>query len=721
MLLKNIQHKPLKHYSDLHAHEFAEKLLNRMTTKEKIGQLYQAPYYSDTVTGHAFDASSTIEEIKMGMVGSLLSVHDEGTLFDLQKVAVEQSRLHIPLIFMFDVIHGYKTAFPINLALSNTWEPNLIYRIAKAIAYETAHAGIHVTFSPMVDLVRDPKWGRVMESNGEDPYLSSELTKAYVSGYQGDSLSNKNAVAACVKHFAGYGFVEAGREYNTVDVSKRKLFTMILPPFRAAVSQNVALTMTAFNTLFDRPATANKYLLKDILRNELGFNGIIISDYTSTEEIISHKVAKDEKDAAKQCFDAGLEHEMVSRTYLNHLQSLLEAGEIDYSALDEAVLRMLMLKYKLGLFDDPYRNLYTNSKQYMLLENTKKLAVEAVEKSVVMLKNDKLLPLSKHEKIGLVGPFIDSKDLIGEWAALCEKSDVVSIKSAFEENHFPFKHFEETAFEDLKNDNEVKTVIVALGESGAHAGEGNSKTNLHLDTHQQNLLKSIKQMDKKVVLIVFAGRPLILTNLINNADAVLYAYQPGTMAGIGLFNLITGKTSPSGKLTMTFPFHEGQVPIYYNHLKTGRPFDEKRPTYRYNSRYIDAPNEPLYPFGYGLSYGVFIYTNLRIDKQNLHPNEQLNVQVTIQNDSIYAAEEVVQLYIESEYYSVSRPVDELKAFKRIKFNPHETKQVDFVLTMNDFRSYNMNMIWTAEISKYQIKVGPSSSEKLSQSIEIKDF
>jgi beta-glucosidase len=720
MTFENIVHKPLKDYSTQEAKTYAQSILEKMTIKEKIGQLYQAPYFSNIVTGHAFDSTGTIDEIKAGLVGSVLSVHNEDTLFNLQKIAVEESRLGIPLIFMFDVIHGFKTAFPTNLALSNSWDTDLVERISKAVAFETSHAGIHLTFSPMVDLVRDPRWGRVMESNGEDPYLSSCLAKAYVRGYEQDSLSNKNAVAGCVKHFAGYGFAEAGREYNTVDISKRVFYNMVLPPFKAAVDEGVSMLMTSFNTIFDRPATANKELLKDILRDEMNFNGVVISDYTSTEEIIAHKVAIDEKDAALQCFNAGLEHEMVSRTYITHLESLVEERKVSEKDLDEAVLHMLILKVKLGLFDDPYRNFYPNSKQYMLLESTKNIAIEAVEKSVVMLKNDQVLPLKSNEKVALVGPYIDSKDVIGEWAALCKKDDVITIKDAFIQNNYPFEYFDDANIDDLKNYPEIKTVIIALGEPGSHAGEGNSKTKIYLDEKQKRLFNKVNRLNKKIVLTIFAGRPLIITDYANRADAVMYAYQPGTMTGTGLFNLYTGKSSPSGKLTMTFPYHEGQIPIYYNHYNTGRPLDPLRPNYRYNSRYIDAPNDPLYPFGFGLSYGTFIYTDLKLDKKELQKNQELKVEVTITNDSEYKAEEIVQLYIEAENFSVSRPVDELKAFKKEKFNPHEIKTITFTLTSNDFRAYNIDMNFTAEAHNYKVKVGSSSAKKIEEKVKVFD-
>lgn len=691
-------------------------LLKRMTLKEKIGQLYQAPYFSDVITGHAFDSSATIQRIKDGRVGSILSVHDEKVLYQLQKTAVEESRLGIPLLFAFDVIHGYKTSFPINLALSNTWDMDLIERISKAVAFESTKKGLHLTFSPMVDLVRDPRWGRVMESNGEDPYLSSCLAKAYIKGYQGDDLSHPDTIAACAKHFIGYGLSEAGREYNTVDLSKRVLYNMYLPAFKAAVEANVQMVMTSFNTVFDVPSTANKALLKDILREELDFKNVIISDYTSTEEIINHGIARDLKDVAEQCFNAGLEMEMVSESYISHLEELVHEGKVKESDIDDSVSRILTLKYKLGLFDNPFKYFYENSDQYMLLEKTRELSREAAEKSMVLLKNNQVLPLKKETKIMLCGPMIKSQDLIGEWAALTSKDDVVSIFDAFSKDK-TLSIIEESGDEAIKN---AEVIIMALGEPGNQAGEGNSKTHLYLADEQKAYFDKVYQLNQNIVLIVFAGRPLIMTDFANKVKALIYAYQPGLEAGNALKRLMYGDCSFSGKITMTFPYHQGQIPIYYNHYATGRPFDPQRPNYRYNTRYIDCPNEPLYPFGYGLSYGKFVYKNFIINQHKLNKHDKLFLQVEIENQSQYPADEIIQCYIQAKNFSVSRPVNELKSFKRVSFKAYETKTIDFTLDINDFRSYNINMEWTAEYRDYFVKVGPNSQDLLSISVNVVD-
>lgn len=694
-----------------------EHLLKEMTIDEKIGQLFQAPYYSDVITGPAYDSSETVSRIKQGLVGSILSVHDEKTLFALQKTAVEESRLGIPLLFAFDIIHGYKTSFPINLALSNTWDPQLVEAVAKAVAYETAHRGLHLTFSPMLDIVKDPRWGRVMESNGEDPYLSSVLAKAYVDGYQQDNLSGENTVAACAKHFIGYGLSEAGREYNSVDLSKRVLFNKYLPPFASAIKAGVSMVMTSFNTVFDRPMTGNKYLLRDVLRNQLNFDGVVISDYTSTEELINHKVAEDLKDVAYQCLDAGLEMEMVSESYIRHLSTLVNEEKIDISIIDDAVKHILGLKYDLGLFDNPYKYFYEDSDKYLYKDEAVSLSKEAAEKSMVLLKNDHILPINNNQSIVLCGPFVNSSDIIGEWRGLAENKDVITIETAFKND----RTINSIASDDEEDIKSADVIIMALGENGYEAGEGNSKVNIHLEQTQKEYFDKIYQLNENIVLVVFAGRPLIMTYYHNHAKAILYAFQPGMQGGPAIKRLLMGEKSPSGKLTMTFPYHEGQVPVYYNHLPTGRPINPNNPDYRYNTRYRDCQNEPLYPFGFGLSYGKFVYSNLKTSTHILEKYDKLLIQLDVNNESDNHVDEIIQCYIEACTFSVSRPVNELKAFKKVSFKPHETKKVEFELTMDDFRSYNIDMDWTAESRSYKVKVGSSSQHLLERTIKINDF
>ena len=697
------------------------ELLETMTLEEKIGQLQQSPYYSDVVTGHVLDTSEVAQKIKAGKIGSILSVYNEQTLKDLQTMAVHESRLGIPLLFCFDVIHGFKTAFPINLAMAHSFDPDLIERVSKAVAFETSHGGIHLTFSPMVDIVRDPRWGRVMESNGEDPYLSSELAKAYVKGYQGDDLSDPHQVAACVKHFAGYGFAEAGRDYNTVDISKRVLLNTIMPPFKAAIDAGVAMVMTSFNTVFDVPATANKELLKDILRDDLNFEGVVISDFSSTEEIIDHKVAEDLKEVAYQCFDAGVDMEMGSTSFQDHLALLIEAGQISMTQLDDAVRRILLLKAELGLFENPFRNLYENSDQYMRLESTRLLSKEAALKSMVLLKNESVLPFKTSFKIALVGAFAHSQDLIGEWPGLTEKKDVVTLQRAFQDHGVDFDVFENLEAINKADLSAYDRVILTLGEASHESGEGYSKADINLSSADLKILEVTTQKHKNVVAVIFSGRPLVLTPVAHQAQGIIQAYLPGSEAGNALYEILMGITSPSGKLAMTYPYHAGQVPIYYNHYTTGRPLNQKDPMYRYRTHYIDVPNEPLYPFGYGLNYGDIQIQEAAVSSQRCNLKEAVKLTVQIINQGTHEATEVLQGYIEAKHYSITRPVNELKRFERVSLKPGEVKTLEWTFSLEDFKAFNKDFVWTAEKRPYLLKVGFSSINTQSFEIAVEDL
>lgn len=697
-----------------------QQLLAQMTLSEKIGQLQQTSYFSDVITGHELDTSETLQQIRDGKIGSILSVYDTRILRELQRLAVEESRLAIPLFFAFDVIHGYRTAFPINLALAGSFDPDLIERVAKASAFEASHAGMHLTFSPMVDIVRDPRWGRVMESNGEDPYLSGVLAASYVKGYQGDGLSKPGQLAACVKHFAGYGFSEAGRDYNTVDISERRLQTMVIPPFKEAIKAGVSMVMTGFNVLFDLPATANKYLLQDVLREQLQFEGVVISDYSSTEEIMDHKVARDLKDVAFQCFTAGIDHEMGSTSFQSHLATWIEQGEISETALDQAVARVLTLKEEMGLFENPYRNFYENHDQYFLTDQTKKLALEAAEKSIVLLKNDNSLPLATTSKIALVGPFAMSQDVIGEWPALTRQEEVVTLYQGFAALGIEVEVFQELSDIVTTELSQFDAVILTMGEAGNEAGEGYSKVDLSIKKEQLELFNAVTEKHNNVIAIVFAGRPLILTEVDAKAQAVLYAYQPGTQTGPALVNLVLGFTNPSAKCAMTFPSHQGQIPLYYNHYKTGRPLNLKDPMYRYRSHYIDHSNDPLYPFGYGLTYGSVTVDSMTLSTTQLSGDAKLKVSISLRNDSAFDVTEVIQLYIEAVNYSVARPVNELKRFQRVTVPSNQSSTIEMTVTVEDFRSYNIDMKWTAETRDYLVKVGTASNNTITSLVHIID-
>lgn len=697
-----------------------ENLIAQMNLNEKIGQLQQTSYFSDVITGSELDTSETLQLIRDGKIGSILSVYDVEILKELQRLAVEESRLGIPLFFAFDVIHGYRTAFPINLALACSFDPLLVEQVAKASAFEASHAGMHVTFSPMVDIVRDPRWGRVMESNGEDTHLSSVLAAAYVRGYQGDNLREEGTLAACVKHFAGYGFSEAGRDYNTVDISNRQFLVSILPPFQAAIDAGVSMVMTGFNVLFDRPATANLYLLQDILRQKLQFQGLVISDYSSTEELIEHKVASTIKDVAYQCFTAGIDHEMGATSFQLSLASLVQEGLVSVSDIDAAVHRVLTLKHNLGLFEDPYRRFYEHTEELMMTNETNQIALQAAEKSIILLKNNGVLPCNADNKIAVVGPFASSKDLIGEWPGLAKQEEVISLADAFIANSIAIDVY--ATLDQLKKASieQYNLVIMTLGEHGNEAGEGYSKVDLSIKKEQLDMFDYCVSHNNHVLAIVFAGRPLILTEIDQRAQAVLYAFQPGTQAGPALVNLITGVTSPSAKCAMTFPSHQGQIPLYYNHFRTGRPIKSDEPMYRYRSHYIDHSNDPLYPFGYGLHYGVTVLSSMSLSNKIITPTASVIVRVEIENQSDVPITEVVQCYIEATTYSVARPVNELKSFQRVALAAQQKLVVEFLLQIDDFRSYNIDMQWTAELHDYLIKVGTSSVTSLIERVQIED-
>lgn len=722
----NISRNPIPKRTKKEIDFLVRQLMSKMTLKEKIGQLYQTGHEGTEVTGPQFDASSTVKNIKNGNVGSIIGLYDNVAIYNLQKVAVENSRLGIPLLFCNDIIHGCRTSFPHNLALSCSWNPSVIYDCASVSAYESSHSGVNVVFSPMLDLVRDPRWGRVAESNGEDPYLSSVLAKAYIDGYQQNNLNGYDTVAACIKHYVGYGAALAGREYNTVDFSRRSLFQYYLKPFKAAIDADAKMVMTSFNVFEDVPVTCNKYLLRDVLRDKLGFEGVVISDYTSSMEIMNHKVAKDEKEVAKKCINAGLDHEMIYTSYVNYLEELVLNNEVDVKLIDEACYRNLYLKYELGLFDNPYKNIYFDFENYWLSETALNKALNAALESCVLLQNNNdSLPLNSKEKIAVIGPLADTQEVIGCWAGKAKVSDCISLTKALENNGHQYSYakgsdYKQTNDEMLKEAVEVASkadkIILALGEHQHMSGEANARGNICIPEAQIKLLDAIANLGKPIVLIVFAGRPLDLTMVVDKVDTILYSWFLGTMSGEALERLLFGKENPSGKTTMSFPYTVGQVPVYYNTLNTGRPTDGIN---FYSSRYMDIPNDPLFPFGHGLSYSKFKYSNLKIGKKNISKNEIIEIFVDIFNDSNYAGKEIVQLYIEAKSFSVSRPVLELKGFQKIHFEPNESKRITFNLDSNLLSYYNIDMEDIVEDGEYNIFVGGSSKQLLKDTINYK--
>ncbi len=568
--LKRVKRDPLPKRSDEEINILANELLAKMTLKEKIGQLVQAGHDSSAISGPAFDASQTVENITKGMVGSILGTADDRISYHLQKKAME-SRLAIPLFFCADIIHGCRTSFPVNLAMSGSFNPELIEEVCKHAAYESAHSGVDLNFSPMVDLVRDPRWGRVMESNGEDPYLSSVLAQAYVKGYQQDDLTSYDSVACCLKHYVGYGVSEGGRDYNTVDISDHRLHTTYLPPFKAGIDAKASMVMSSFNVVNDIPVTANKYLLRDVLRDELGFEGVVISDYTSSGEMLNHRAASDERDVAKKCIIAGLDHEMISPTYAKYLEDLVLAGEVSESLIDEACLRVLVLKYKMGLFDNPYKHLYYNSEDYFMRDEALECALKISHESIVMLENNGVLPLDRKKSIALIGPYGKTQGLVGPWGGKCDRSKCETLFDVLNKNGYNVNYAlgtsiignEKNGFDEAIELAKKQDVIVfACGEAEDQSGEGSSRAILKLPGVQEELLEQLRLLEKPIVMLVFAGRPLVMKKYREMADAILYCWFLGTKSSEAIANTLFGINNPSAKLTMSFPYCEGQIPVY---------------------------------------------------------------------------------------------------------------------------------------------------------------
>ena len=705
-------------------------LLSRMTPQEKAGQLNQLN--GGAFTGPALNDAGQKEKralVKAGKVGSMLNVVGAADTRAVQEEAMK-SRLGIPLIFGYDVIHGYKTIFPIPLAEACSWDLQMMEKTASVAAREAASAGIHWTFAPMCDISNDPRWGRVMEGAGEDTYLASLASAARVKGFQG-SLKDNTHVMACVKHFAAYGAVEGGREYNTVDVSRVQAFNKYLPPYKAAVDAGAASVMNAFNIFEGVPASANKFLINDVLKKQWGFTGFLVSDWNSFGEMIAHGYAADGKDAALKALQAGSMMDMEGKVSVQYLPELLKEGKITIKQLDEAVEKILMAKFKMGLFEEPYKfSDEEREKNTLFTAEHKLLAKEAATKSVVLLKNnDQLLPLKKETKIALVGFYAQSKDdLFDFWIGQGKSDDAVtlleSMKSRFTHLRFSSGYLadnstnEDLIAEAVKQANNAEVIVVNIGLSGKMAGEDRALTNPSIPEGQIALLKALKATGKPIVAIVSAGRPLILTEAEPLTDALLQGWILGTEHGNALAEVLDGTYNPSAKTVMSFPYAVGQIPVYYNHFNTGRPTATDGAGNWY-SRYRDAPNEPLYPFGFGLSYTSFKYEKLELEKTVIRKNEPLMISVRLTNTGKFDGEEIVQLYIRDITASIVRPVKELKGFEKIFLKAGESKIIPFAISARELSFYDADGKLVLEPGKFTVFVGGNSRDVIEAGFSLK--
>lgn len=711
--------------------EKVESLLQKMTLDEKIGQMNQYNGFWDA-TGPAptqGDNKKKYDDLRAGLVGSVLNVRGFQNVREFQQIAVQETRLGIPLIFGLDVIHGHKTLFPIPLAEAASWDLQAIEKSARIAAIESSAEGINWTFAPMVDISFDARWGRVAEGAGEDPYLGSKIAIARIKGFQGDDLSKPDTIAACAKHFAGYGFAEAGRDYNSVDMSLYRLHNSVLPPFQAAVQADVKTFMNAFNTLNGTPSTGSTYLQRDLLKGKWGFKGFVVSDWASIKEMVDHGVAQDLSEAAKRAVVAGSDMDMESHAYIKHLKKLVASGVVDENLIDDAVRRILTVKYELGLFDDPYRyNDKNRAEKWLYHSNHKAAARDVAKRSIVLLKNDKgLLPLSKSQKnIAVIGPLASDKNSpLGTWRVAGDDNTAVSLLEGlkvYSQNiHYQQGVKFSVGVEKFNTDISVETedrkgipaavklagesdlVIMMLGEHGYQSGEGRSRTSLDLPGLQQELLEAVYAANKNIVLLVASGRPLDLSWADAHVPTIVQTWQLGTESGNAIADVVFGEYNPSGKLPMQFPRSIGQVPFSYQHFSTGRPGPKDDVFW---SRYIDEANTPLYPFGHGLSYANFGYSNLNATTKN----GKVLVSVRVTNHSRVSGEEVVQLYIRDRVGSLARPTQELKGFEKIMIAPGKSRSVEFELSEKELGFYNAKGEFVFEPGEFDIMVGGSSAD-----------
>jgi len=722
--------------------KFVTGLLNKMTIDEKIGQLNLLTG-GEATTGSV--VSSDVEaKIKAGNVGGIFSMSSPARIRKAQEIAVSQTRLKIPILFGMDVIHGYKTMFPIPLGLSCTWNMKLIERSARIAATEASADGLNWTFSPMVDISRDPRWGRVSEGSGEDPYLGSQIAMAMVKGYQGDDLSKNNTIMACVKHFALYGAGEAGRDYNTVDMSRVRMYNEYLPPYKAAVDAGVGSVMTSFNEIDGIPATANKWLFTDLLRKQWGFKGMVVTDYTAINEMIDHGMG-DLQQVSALALKAGVDMDMVGEGFLTTLNKSLQQGKITQKQIEDACRKVLEAKYKLGLFNDPYR--YCSEERAaneIYTESNRRTAREIAAESFVLLKNDRnVLPIKKSGTIALVGPLANNRaNMPGTWSVSADFSKPISVREGLESavgNNARILYargsnltedslleqratmFGKSLGRDNRSDeallnealniaSQSDVIVAALGEAAEMTGESASRTDIGIPDVQRKLLGALLKTGKPVVLVLFAGRPMTLAWEQQHVPAILNVWFPGSEAGTAIADVLFGDVNPSGKLTTTFPQNVGQIPLYYNHKNTGRPLADGQWFQKFRSNFLDVSNDPVYPFGFGLSYTSFSYSDISLSSSSFKPGEKITAFVTVTNSGNRTGKEVVQMYIRDMVGSITRPVKELKGFQKIELKAGESQKVTFTISADDLKFYNSDLKFVAEPGDFKIFIGTNSRD-----------
>lgn len=723
--------------------EQLKELLGEMSLKEKVGQLSQITgnFFMEgaaLVTGPMQQLHINEEDVKLS--GSVLGMIGAEVLIQLQKDYIEKHPHHIPLLFMTDIINGYKTIYPIPLAQGASFMPELSQQCAAMAAKEAAASGLHITFSPMVDLVRDARWGRVMESTGEDVWLNSLFAKAMVEGYQGEEIRSKDKLAACVKHFAGYGAPDGGRDYNTVQLTERTFREYYLPAYKAAIDAGCKMVMASFNTVNDIPATVNKPLLRNILREEMGFWGVLISDYGAMEETICHGLSADREEAARLSIEAGMDIDMMTGIYAENLEGMVKKGQVDEELVDEAVMRVLKLKNEIGLFEHPYKGAdVTREKEIILCPEHRELVRKAAESSFVLLKNEEeFFPLKKEEKIAFIGPYVDRKHLLGAWSPMGDIEDTVTVKEAAEEmlegwditfskgcpvmknvimagfNEFHEKGCSEIEEQKLLNAAKIAAekadkVVLFLGEHYLQTGEAASRGNLDIPEIQQNLLAEVKRVNPNIGIVLFNGRPLVLSGIEKISKAILDVWFPGSEGGRAIVRTLTGACEPTGRLPMSFPYCVGQVPVHYDEFKTGRHYTMEKGKERYVSRYLDIPNAPLYPFGWGMGYTEFTISNIQLSKFEMTKTEKIYASVVVENIGKQKGTEVVQMYVCDVVASVVRPVKQLKGFQRITLDINKKMEVVFEISEDMLRFFTVDGSWKSEPGEFILYIGKNSA------------